>query len=465
MGKRKLLLINPFNQHTKAGVYHTQTISPPLALGIIAALTPDHWDIEIIDENFEDYSFKEADLVGITALTANINRAYEIAAMYRKKGTPTVIGGIHASMLPEEAMKYADVVVSGEAESIWHRVLEDFENNDLKKKYHGELLSLENAPLPRRDLFHSDYAYANIQTTRGCPMNCDFCSVHTFNGSKYRQRPVEDVLDELETIPQDLVYFVDDNIIGYSKQSADRAISLFKGMIERGIKKDWYCQASLNVADNEEVLKYAAESGCRMILIGIESEKEEQLLEANKKLNLKMGIDKYKEVFDRIHKYGISVLGALIYGLDSDSKEDLYNRTQFAIDSGMDAMQATIVTPLPGTGLFNRMKAGNRLVYTDYPEDWKHYHFLEVVHRPEKLDPDEFMEAMLENWSIMYDDKLLQRKMLRTLKETRSSRAAVWAYLSNVERHNICFGDRKPPLDPNVLLGGLQNKDQNNKNG
>jgi len=261
------------------------------------------------------------------------------------------------------------------------------------------------------------------------------------------------------------VYFVDDNIIGYSKQSADRAISLFKGMIERGIKKDWYCQASLNVADNEEVLKYAAESGCRMILIGIESEKEEQLLEANKKLNLKMGIDKYKEVFDRIHKYGISVLGALIYGLDSDSKEDLYNRTQFAIDSGMDAMQATIVTPLPGTGLFNRMKAGNRLVYTDYPEDWKHYHFLEVVHRPEKLDPDEFMEAMLENWSIMYDDKLLQRKMLRTLKETRSSRAAVWAYLSNVERHNICFGDRKPPLDPNVLLGGLQNKDQNNKNG
>ena len=456
MSRKKLILINPFNQHTKQGLYDTHTMSPPLALGIIAALTPENWDIEIIDENFDEFEFKDADLVGITAMTANINRAYEIAGIYRAKKVPTVIGGIHASMLPEEAANFFDVVVSGEAEGVWKILINDMEEGTLKDRYNGDLLPMNDAVLPRRDLFHPSYTSANIQTTRGCPMKCDFCSVHTFNGSRYRQRPVEDVLNELETIPQELIYFVDDNIIGYSKQSAKRAISLFKGMIKRGIKKDWYCQASLNVADNEEVLKYAAESGCRMILIGIESEKEEQLKEANKSLNLKMGIDKYNEVFSRIHKYGITVLGALIYGLDSDSIEDLSDRTRFAIESGMDAMQATIVTPLPGTGLYNRMKKEGRLIYTNYPEDWKHYHFLEVVHRPLKLEPKEFMEAMLENWSRMYDEKLLQKKMLRTLKVTKNAKSAAWAYLSNVERHNVCFGNRKAPLDPNILLKGLQ---------
>jgi len=457
MKKKKLILINPWNQYTKHGYYDTHALSPPLALGIIASLTPPDWEIEIIDENFDEFKFKEADLVGITAVTANINRAYELSSIYRKANIPTVIGGIHASMLADEAATFFDVVLIGEAESTWRHLINDFEKGKLKNRYQGELLPMVNMPIPRRDLFHPSYTYANIQTTRGCPMNCDFCSVHIFNGSRYRQRPVEEVLDELETIPQDLVYFVDDNIIGYSRQSAERAISLFKGMIGRGIKKDWYCQASLNVADNEEVLKYAAESGCRMILIGIESEKEEQLQEINKKLNLKMGIEKYQEVFDRIHKYGISVLGALIYGLDSDSKQDLFDRTQFAIDSGMDAMQATIVTPLPGTGLFHRIEKENRLLSTNFPEDWKHYHFLEVVHKPAKMQSREFMDAMQENWSIMYNDKLLQKKMLRSLKATRNAKAAAWAYLSNVERHNLVFRGIKPPLDPNILLKGLQN--------
>ncbi len=456
MKKKKLVLINPWNQYTREGFYDTHAMSPPLALGIIASLTPQNWEVEILDENFEEFRYIPADLVGITAVTANINRAYEIAGIYNEHQTPVVLGGIHASMLPEEASEYVDVVFSGEAESGWEQLISDFSEGKMKSRYHGELLPMENAPVPRRDLFHPSYTYANIQTSRGCPMNCDFCSVHTFNGSRFRQRPVEEVLDELESIPQDLVYFVDDNLIGYSKQSAERAIRLFRGMIERGIKKDWYCQASLNVADNEEVLKYAAESGCRMILIGIESEKEEQLKEANKKLNLKMGVRKYQETFSRIHKYGISVLGALIYGLDSDSIDDLSDRTRFAIESGVDAMQATIVTPLPGTGLYKRIEKENRLLYTDYPNDWQHYHFLEVVHRPVKMSPGELSQAMWDNWSVMYDDKLLQKKMLRTLKATRNAKAATWAYLSNVERHNACFGNRKDPIDPNILLRSIR---------
>jgi radical SAM superfamily enzyme YgiQ (UPF0313 family) len=453
--KYRLLLINPFSQYKKHDFHDVHALSPPLALGIIAAMTPDNWTVEIMDENFEDFSVRPADLVGITAMTASVNRAYELAGYFKEKGIPTVIGGIHASMVPDEAQQFVHTVVTGEAESVWKEVIADFENGRLKHRYDGKLLPMDHAPVPRRDLFHPSYDYANIQTTRGCPMKCDFCSVHTFNGSHYRERPVDEVLDELESIPQEKVYFVDDNIIGYSKRSKERARDLFKGMIDRGIKKDWYCQASLNVADDEEILHYMAESGCRMILIGIESEKVHQLEEANKVLNLKMGIDSYNKVFDRIHKYGISVLGALIYGLDSDTREDLFDRTRFAIESRMDALQATIVTPLPGTGLFNRLEKEGRLIYTDFPEDWEHYHFMEVVHRPGKMSQEELMQAMMENWDILYDHKVIQKKMLETLKYTGSKKAAAWAYLSNVERHNVVFGRKRKPLDPSVFLGGL----------
>ncbi len=455
--KKKLLLINPFNQSTRDDLFDTNTISPPLGLGIVAALTPANWDVEILDENFTTFEYQDADLVGFTALTSAVNRAYEIAALYRQKGIKTVIGGIHVSMLPEEALDYVDAVVVGEAESAWPQLIEDFEQGDLKSTYKGELLPLDHTPWPRRDLFHPGYLYANIQTTRGCPMQCDFCSVHVFNGNCYRQRPVEDVLDELETIPQERLFIIDDNIIGYNRASAERGLALFKGMVERGIKKDWICQASMNIAQHEDVLHYAAESGCRMILIGIESEKIDQLEETNKKMNLKIGVENYSKVFDTIHKHGISVLGAFIYGLDTDSLQDLENRTTYTIETNIDAIQATIVTPLPGTSLFNRLARENRLIYTDFPTDWEHYHFLDVVFEPKLMKPDELKEAMHKNWARMWDLKTLQKKMLKTIKATKNPKAAIFAYFANLERHNTAFGNRRKPIDLDQMLRGLEN--------
>ncbi|MFK5856856.1 MAG: radical SAM protein, partial [Bacteroidota bacterium] len=389
-------------------------------------------------------------------LTSAAYRAYEISEIYRNKGIKTVLGGIHVSMLADEAEQYADTIVVGEAEVVWGQLLKDFSNDKLKKRYVGELLELKNSIHPRRDLFNPGYTYSNIQTTRGCPMRCDFCSVHTFNGSKYRERPVDEVLDEIETIQDERLFFVDDNLIGYTKKSAKRAIQLFKGMINRGIKKDWYCQASLNIADNEEVLKYAAESGCKMILIGIESEKIDQLKETNKKMNIKIGVDHYEEAFQRIHKHGISVLGALVFGLDSDSLEDIENRTRFAIESGIDAMQATIVTPLPGTSLFKRLEKEGRLLYTNFPKDWEHYHFLEVSHRPIKMTADELTNAMQKCWTDLWNKKTVYKKMLTTLKQTRNAKAAAWAFASNTERHNTAFGKSKEPWDiEKILNSGL----------
>jgi len=456
--KKKLLLINPFNSYQKDTIVDVNTISPPLGLGIVAALTPDDWEVEIIDENFDPFEYREADLVGFTALTSAVNRAYELASIYKKEGIHTVLGGIHASMLPDESLQYVDSVVIGEAESVWQDLVRDFENNKLKKKYKGELLSLENLQVPRRDLFHQGYLQANMQTTRGCPMNCDFCTVHQFNGSRYRQRPVAEVLDEMETISHHRIFFVDDNIIGYSKKSTERAKQLFRGIVERGINKDWVCQASLNFADDEELLSLAAQSGCRLVLIGVESEKASQLQETNKKLNLKMGTDSYQETFRKINGHGISVLGAFIFGLDTDSKEDLYNRADYILNSDIDAIQSTIVTPLPGTRLFDRLEKEGRLLYTNFPKDWERYYFMEPVHKPLLMSQQELKEDMDRIWERLYDAKLMQRKMLQTLKKTRNIKAAVWAYFANVERHNLCLTENVEPVDVEKMLAGLQLK-------
>jgi radical SAM superfamily enzyme YgiQ (UPF0313 family) len=439
MGK-ELLLINPVNPYRIGLSVNPSSRFQPLGLGIVAALTPDDWEIEIIDENFEPFEYREADLVGLTAFTAAINQAYEIATLYRDGGIPTVLGGIHASMLPEEAQQYVDTVVIGEAESVWPKVIADFEAGKMQKIYQGEWLDLKGMPKPRRELFHPGYMLGSIQTSRGCPMDCEFCSVSAFNGRRYRQRPVEEVLDELETIPQKMVFFVDDNLIGYGKQDEERAITLFKGMIERGISKDWWCQASMNVADNEEVLEYAARSGCGMVFLGVEAENIDALQEVNKKLNLRMGVENYEEVFRRINRHGIAVLGSFVYGMDSDTPEALRHRTDYIINSGVDAMQITCLTPLPGTRLFIKLRDEERLLYTNFPADWDRYDMAEVTHRPLSMEPHELADAVSESAGRLYSLQSIRHKFTKTQRATQSPTAARWAYSSNINYRNVFLG-------------------------
>jgi radical SAM superfamily enzyme YgiQ (UPF0313 family) len=435
--RRKLVLVNPVNPVRTGLTVNRSSRFPPIGLGIVAALTPEHWDVELVDENWEPFIYRDADLVGITAFTAAANRAYEIAAVYRERGVPVVMGGIHASMCTEEALRFVDAVVVGEAEAAWPQVVADVEAGRIQQVYQGEWTDLVGVPRPRRDLFHPGYMFASVQTSRGCPMDCEFCSVTAFNGQRYRRRPPEDVLDELETIPHNMLFFVDDNIIGYGKKSREQALAIFRGMVERELDKWWFCQASLNFADDDEVLYWAGRAGCNMVFLGLEAEEVDALAEVNKRLNLQRGVESYEEAFRRIHRAGIAVLGAFIFGMDGDTPEKLRRRAAYMVQSRLDVMQKTFLTPLPGTRLFDRLRDEGRLLYTHFPQDWDRYDMGEAIHRPRSMTPEALTQVMGKSGRRMYAWPVLVRKAMRTLCETRNPMAAMFAWQSNINYRNV----------------------------
>jgi radical SAM superfamily enzyme YgiQ (UPF0313 family) len=456
---KKLLLINPVNKKRKGFVSDPSTRFMPLGLGIVAALTPAHWEVELVDESFEDFAFKPADLVGLTGFTANAQRAYEIAAIYRESGIHTVMGGIHASMCTEEALNYFDTVITGEAEGAWHAFLADFDQGKASRLYEGGITDIHAIPHVRRDIFKYPYVYDLVQTSRGCPNGCEFCSVTQLCGKTYRERDVEDVLDELETTTRPMLFFVDDNLVNNKKGADERAIRLFKGMIERGIKKVWFSQAALNFADNDEVLYWARKSGCNLILMGIEAETPQALKDVRKNLNLSRGVDSYDRIFRKIHKHGIGILGFMIFGMESDEKEDLYARRDFIQKCSVDSYQCTILTPLPGTVLFERMQKQDRIVLNHYPADWQDYDNTKAALLMPHMSIEEIESTMHEIWISLYNKAAMRRKMFRTLWNTKSFMTAYWSYASNHNYGRMFFEDIAS-THPDALDAGFEFKNR-----
>ena len=382
---KKLLLINPVGRRSGLLLSRFSTFQP-LGLAYVAAATPSNWEVKIADENFDEIQLEDADLVGITAFTSSIIRAYEIAQIYRKRKIKVVIGGIHASMIPDEARQYADAVVVGEVEGIWRKVIADFESNCLSSLYIGPKIEYDrDRILPRRDLLHPNYFWHSVQTSRGCPFNCHFCSVSRYLGKEFRQCNAQDVLTELADLKEKFIAFVDDNLIGHSPKSHMRAKELFKGMINRGLNQKWWMQTSINAVDNEPVIEMAAQAGCIFAFMGFESISEDALQDMKKGINIKIGIQNYKRVVDIFHKYGIAVYGAFIIGNDYESPAYFEKLARFLVHSGIDIIQITLLTPLPGTALMEQLQKAGRILYQDYPQDWDKYRFSYMVHEPQAV--------------------------------------------------------------------------------
>jgi radical SAM superfamily enzyme YgiQ (UPF0313 family) len=232
------------------------------------------------------------------------------------------------------------------------------------------------------------YVFQSVQTSRGCPFNCDFCSVSRYLGSEYRQRQPAEVLDELAGIPGRYVFFLDDNLVGYTPESRARAKELFRGMIDRRMRKRWWMQTSINTADDDELLGLAGRSGCMFALIGFESIDEASLRSMKKGVNVRMGVENYRRVIRAFHRHGIGVIGSFIIGNDHESPDYYRQLARFLVAAGVDIVQMFILTPLPGTALFERMSAEGRLLNVDFPADWAKYRLSYAVRKPIGIQPE-----------------------------------------------------------------------------
>jgi radical SAM superfamily enzyme YgiQ (UPF0313 family) len=398
----RLYLINPSNPlvsivNVKESRWNRYRVWKPLGLMVLAGLTPAEWEVSIMDENLgvPDYAaLPRPDLVGITAFTSQANRAYEVAAYFRRLGVPVVMGGIHATMCLEEARKRVDAVVTGEAERVWQAVLTDARNGRLKSRYDGGRVDIENVPPARHDLLPNKYAFGAIQTTRGCPLNCSFCSVTAFNGAFYRQRSIADVVREFRSIREKYVLVVDDNLIGTRAEHIARAKDLFRALAQADLRKQWVAQATINFADDEELLGLAAKAGCRGVFIGFESPTPEGLKEIGKKFNLLKGRD-FRASVQRIQRHNILVVGSFIMGLDIDKPGIGKQIAEVARQYSVDNLNVLFLTPLPGTRLWDQMKAEGRISLNTFPEDWKYYTLTFPVAQYKQLSLDSIINEML----------------------------------------------------------------------
>jgi radical SAM superfamily enzyme YgiQ (UPF0313 family) len=328
------------------------------------------------------------------------------------------MGGIHATVCQDEVMEHVDSVVTGEAEGIWPQVLEDARHGNLKRRYDGGFAKINDIPLARHDLLDSGYACGAIQTTRGCPLNCSFCSVTAFNGARYRQRPIPDVVREFQSIREKRVLVVDDNLIGTRPEHIARAKDMFRAMAQANLQKEWIAQATINFADDEELLTLAAKAGCRGVFIGFESLSPEGLMEIGKKFNLLKGRD-FRASVRRIQRHNILVAGSFIIGLDIDKPGVGKCIAAVARQYGVDNLNVLFLTPLPGTKLWKQMKSQDRIALDTFPQDWKYYTLTFPVARYKHLSLAGIIEEMISCNRDFYSMPGILRRTLGNLWHRR----------------------------------------------
>ena len=400
---------------------------PSLSLLTLAALTPNKFEVEYkeIADLKDETDFPEYDLVAISSYSAQIYEAYELADRYRRRNIPVVMGGLHVSSIPEEAKMHSTSVVIGEAEPLWPQLMSDFEKGQLKPYYFQSEpggFDLADAPIPRYDLLQPDkYNRITIQTSRGCPHRCEFCASSILLTSKYKLKPVPKVIEEIHAIKRiwnrPFIEFADDNSFVHRRHYK----KLLRALAKENLR--WFTETDLSFAQDDELLGLMRDSGCKQVLIGLESPRRDSLdgieLNANWKMKTQ---EKYREATEKIQSHGITVNGCFILGLDGDTPavfEEVYN---FVRDSGLYEVQITFMTPFPGTPLYHLLKQEGRIIRE---RAWELCTLFDINFLPKNMTVDELQEGFLWLSKNLYSKDAVQerrRKFRRMLKQSPNFR-------------------------------------------
>lgn len=411
----------PLYRH-RGGILRKSLRYKPLTLTVLASLVPPELDadIRLYDEGIADVSENlEADLAGITVITGNAPRAYELADRLRSRGVAVVLGGPHVTLLPEEAALHADAVCVGYAEESWPRLLRDFHAGRLQREYRqsADFRMGAELPFPRRDLLpDADYGYGAVfEATRSCVHNCEFCVAPVAWGRKHYHRPVSWIVEDIRRVGSGNNLFVDLNLV------ADReyAMDLFTALRPLGIH--WFGLSTVLIAQDPELMELMAASGCRGLLLGLESLSRESLRDNNKNFN--SNVD-YKEFIGHLHALGIAIQGCFVFGTDSDTREVFRETADFAIELGVDLPRYALLTPFPSTPLFRRLEAEGRILN----RNWELYDAQHVVFQPKNMSVKELEAGHEYAWKRTYAFSAMARRLRNSRNFSFFSLAANLGY-------------------------------------
>jgi radical SAM superfamily enzyme YgiQ (UPF0313 family) len=398
-----------------------------VTLTTIAALTPPQHEVIIHDARLDEPNYDgDWDLVGFTGMTCEIPHVYRMADEFRKRGKTVVIGGYHATALPEEAAKHADVVVVGEAEGLWPRILSELENGGERQHIYQNdgLIEMRNMAIPRRELLNHDMytVFNTIQATRGCPFNCEYCAVTRFFGRDFRCRPVEEVVAEIKSQPGNRWMFLDDNLIGQDKYAKE----LFRALIPLGIT--WGAQVSFALAKDMELMDLYAQAGGRFAFIGFESLSAKVLKSVRKGFNHP---EEYATGIRHLQHRGITIMGSFMFGLDGDDIGVFKRTVDFVNATKIDLVLYHILTPFPGTKLYEEMDRQGRI----HDHDWSHYDTGHSVIHPQGMTSEELQNGWY--WAVGETYKLsnILRRLVRIDPGWQVRFAANYSQFCKVSRY------------------------------
>lgn len=411
----KIALLAPAGaMHRYNGMFHKGLHYAPITLALLAALVPKELEAEvrIYDETAEAIPLDlEADIIGITCITGTAARCYRYADYFRKRGIKVILGGVHPSLMPDEARKHADSVIVGLGEDNFPQALLDFKNGCLKEIYYQDKCTdIGGRPLPRKDLLRKDkYITLNtVEAIRGCNHSCTFCAYPQAFGKKVYKRPIEDILAEIKSFKGKEVVFPDVNLIADVKFAKE----LFTAMIP--LKKWWFGLTTTAIGDNEELLDVFEKSGCKGLLIGFESVNQETQKNINKGVNR---VNEYKTLMEKLHKRGIMVMGCFSFGSDED-KKDVFKRTvDLCIEAKIDLPRFSVITPFPATQFYNELESEGRII----DRDWAMYDVEHCVYKPKHMTKEELEEGIAWAWKEAYSVKNIFKRLDLTKRKTVKS--------------------------------------------